>query len=434
MTSLPGWRLVAPRLLFDPALPSRSSDQAYRGLRQHGPYDASELDLGDGSLLFVFPASEQPLARSLAQALLTGAGNYPGFAKLFRTDVQMGDALKQLSVPVANSGLASLADRYREAILQWNAQSRPREPSLAVVLVPGSDRADTRTPYYEAKAAFANLGIPTQMVRTELLSDPRQFGWAVANIALAMFAKLGGTPWAVTAPANDDDLIVGVGRADVGRGDERRRFFGYAVTFVANGIYRSTHSIVPTADEDQYGERMLAAIENALRADLDQPPSRLVIHLSKKAGRREIDAAEAAIASVGLSVPVAYLRLDDSSLHDLADVDDATYAPPKGIVAKLGPRRALLQAEELGNTGPPDGPLLIDLDRRSTVAESEFDELVAQVFCLAHANWRGFNARSRPATLVYGEQLASLVGHLQDVSTWNPDLVRPELRSRPWFL
>jgi hypothetical protein len=40
---------------------------------------------------------------------------------------------------------------------------------------------------------------------------------------------------------------------------------------------------------------------------------------------------------------------------------------------------------------------------------------VAQVFRLAHATWRGFTARSKPATLVYGEQLAGLVGHLADV-------------------
>lgn len=133
-------------------------------------------------------------------------------------------------------------------------------------------------------------------------------------------------------------------------------------------------------------------------------------------------------------MPAAYLRLDDSSLHDIADTGDATFAPPKGLVAKLGPRTAVLKPEGLGALGPPEGPLLVTMDRRGTVPAGEFDGLIAQVFRLAHANWRGFNAPTKPATLVYGEQLASLVGHLQDVESWNPDLLRSELRGRPWFL
>jgi len=74
------------------------------------------------------------------------------------------------------------------------------------------------------------------------------------------------------------------------------------------------------------------------------------------------------------------------------------------------------------------------MDRRSTVPNSDFDDLVEQVFRLAHANWRGFNAQSKPATLVYGERLASLVGHLEDVETWNPDLLSHDLQTRAWFL
>lgn len=133
-------------------------------------------------------------------------------------------------------------------------------------------------------------------------------------------------------------------------------------------------------------------------------------------------------------VPVAFLRLDDSSMHNIADTGEDSFAPPKGLVVKLGPRRALVQTDELSATGAPDGPLLVEMDRRSTVPIEQFDELVAQVFRLAAGNWRGFNARSKPATLVYSEQLASLVGHLSDLDTWNPELLRSELRDRPWFL
>lgn len=434
MSPLEAISLAAPRLRFDAAIPTRVDARAYQGLRTHGPFDRSRVCLDDGALLFVFPEAQKDLAHRLAQAWLRGVGSFPGFGQMFRVPVATGDALKSLSIDADLRDPVSAARAYRDRIAAWATQPRDREPLLALVLVPHSERWQTDRPYYEAKAAFANLGIPSQMITTELVSDESQFQWAVANIALASFAKLGGIPWTVEAPAGDDDVIIGVGRREVGPEGDRRRIFGYAVTFVSNGVYRQTWSFTPAADQDTYLERLGQAITAALNNDLDAQPRRLVIHLSSKTGRDEIAVVQQAMARADVTLPVAFLRLDDSSLWDAADTDEETWTPPKGLVTRLGPRRALLHAEELGATGPPDGPLLVALDERSTVDAAEFDGLVAQVFRMAHANWRGFNARSKPATLVYGEQLAGLVGHLADVQTWNPELLRSDLRNRPWFL
>lgn len=434
MRAVPALRLAHPQLRFDPAFPSRSGPQAYQGVRAHGPFDSSRVSLGDGSLLFVFPQALSELARRLAEAWLHGVGSFKGFESMFRVPVATGHALRSLPVPTDVRDPAAAARAYRTAIASWAGQPRERDPDLALVLVPHSERWQTDRPYYEAKAAFANLAIPSQMVTTELISDPTRFQWAVADIALASFAKLGGIPWTVEAPAGDDDLIIGIGRRDVGPEGQRRRIFGYAVTFVSNGVYRQTWSFTPVADNSTYLARLQESVEAALRSDLDRQPRRLVIHLAKRTGAREIAAVQRSMERAGVTLPVAFLRLDDSVLWDSADTSEETWVVPKGLVVRLSDRRALLHAEELGATGPPDGPLLIELDRRSSVGAEQFDELVGQVFRLAHANWRGFNARSKPATLVYGEQLAGLVGHLADVESWNPDLLRSDLRNRPWFL
>lgn len=432
--AIPGFRLPAPLLRFDAAIPSRSASQSYQGIAAHGPYDNSKVALGDGTLLFVFPQAHQELAHRLAKAWLSGVGNFKGFAKTFRVPVATGQALKSLAVPTDLRDPAAAAVAYRQAIAGWASEPRAEDPKLALVLVPHSEPWLTDRPYYEAKAAFANLGVPSQMVTIELVGDERQFQWSAANIALASFAKLGGVPWTVEAPAGDDDLIIGIGRREVGPEGQRRRIFGYAVTFISNGMYRQTWSFTPAADEHTYIARLGHAVEAALRADIDAEPKRLVVHLASRTSAQEIDAVQAAMERVGVSLPVAFLRLDDSTLWDSADVGEDTWVVPKGLVVRLSERRVLLHAEELRATGPPEGPLLIELDDRSTVSVVHFDELVGQVFRLAHANWRGFNARSKPATLVYGEQLAGLVGHLADVQSWNPDLLSNDLRTRPWFL
>jgi hypothetical protein len=251
-----------------------------------------------------------------------------------------------------------------------------------------------------------------------------------------MFAKLGGIPWLVEVPPGDDDLIIGIGRAEVRREGERRRVFGYALSFASNGYYRSAWVFKPVATEEEYEQHLKEAVVGSFEksiGEMDEPPRRLVLHLAKRTGRREIDAVEEAMNDVGVSVPTAYLRIDDSSNYDLTSGVD-TFAPPKGLAVRLGPRRTLLQADGLSPLGPPEGPLLIELNERSTVGLDVLDELVAQAFRLGHANWRGFNARSRPMTLVYGEILAGLVGYLEEVKSWNSDFLQSVIRDRPWFL
>jgi len=241
----------------------------------------------------------------------------------------------------------------------------------------------------------------------------------------------------VAAGAHAGYFGAGVGRANVQvPGGARRRIFGYAVAFVANGAYLATHSFPPAADEDEYEEKLKDAIVAALSEtrDWDQPPERIVIHLPKRTGRRELAAAEAALAEAGQNLPYALVRIDDSSLYELLDGSSATYAAPKGLTLRLSDRRALVQVEGQTDFGPARRPLLVELDGKSTVGSDQFGSLVLQVYRLGHANWRGFNARSKPVTLFYGERLAELVGYLAQRGVWDPGTMPPELRDRPWFL
>jgi hypothetical protein len=429
-------RFNVPRLRFDPAIPSRVHAHSYQGLRLHGPYDSSRLHLGERSLLFVFPEELRALSRQLASVLAKGQGNYPGFEKMFRVPLNTHATYDSLAFAADLSDRAAAAQAYRQAIADWNAHPRSGDPELAIVLVPHSERWEVEQPYYEAKAAFAQLGIPTQMVTSELVADPRQFGWAVANIALAAFAKLGGIPWTVEAPGDATDVVIGVGRADVRTKGGNERIFGYALSFIGNGVYRHTWAFQPVADVDAYTARLeetvLAALGDETRRD--QPPRRLVIHLTRKTGWREIEAIQRAMKRSNFNLPTAFLRLDTTSLYDLADGTAQTFGPPKGLAVRLAERRMLLQSEEVTPLGAPDGPFLIELDARSAVAADELPGLVEQAFRLSHANWRGFNARSQPVTVGYSELLARLAGYLAETETWQPQFLRGELQERPWFL
>lgn len=435
MTILEARILRAPRLRFDPIAPSRIHTRPYQGLLRHGPYDSSSVSLSSKSLLFVFPDTLREPARQLWRALTDGFGSFPGLEKMFRIPFAR-DHVDHLSISGDVSTPIAAAKSYRKAIEEWSKDSREVDPQLALVIVPHSERWQTERPYYEAKAAFARLGIPTQMVTEELLKDEREFTWSVANIALAVFAKLGGVPWVIDAPPDDHDLVVGVGRTDIRRPDGVKRIFGYALSFISNGAYRQTWAFTPVADEDTYGLRLEEELINILKAsrDVDQPFRRLVIHLAKRTGLREIEAVQRARSQAGANLPTALLRLDDTTLYDIADGRSDHFAPPKGLAVRLGPQRLLLQPETVTPVGAPSGPLLVELDRRSDVGPQALSDLAAQTYRLAHTNWRAFNAISQPVTLVYGRLLAQLVGYLEEVPAWDPTFLRRELRDRPWFL
>ena len=435
MTVLDAAFIRPPRLRFDPAMPSRSDEHPYRGLRRNGPYDSTRVNIFDRSILIVFPSTLKPLASKLVRTFQEGQGGFPGFGQMFRVSFTP-DQVTPLVIDGDFTTLTSAARTYRDAIADWSRKTQGTYPEFALVLVPHSERWETERPYYEAKASFARLGIPTQMVTAELLQNEREFGWSVANIALAMFAKLGGIPWVVESPSSDQDLVLGVGRADIRDQSNRKRIFGYALSFTSNGLYRQTWSFTPASDEQTYLERLEDSIRSALSAtsESDEPFARLVIHLGKKTGWKEALAAQRALASVNVAMPVALLRLDETSLYDIANGQGDTLAPRKGLVVRLGERQSLLQTEGLTPIGVPNGPLLVELDERSGLGPEALDGLVAQVFRLAHANWRGFNAKSQSVTLVYGELLAQLVGYLEEVETWDPTLLRKELLDKPWFL
>jgi len=431
-----GATMRAPRLRFDPAVPSRAHTHPFIGLRQHGAYSLGALEGESPRLLLVYPTALAAQAQALSQKLLGGAGTYPGFARLFGLPDQFAANLAEHELQIGAMSIPEMREAYERELREWAQAPGREDPDLAIVVVPGSDPWELETPYYAAKSFFASRAIPSQMVTSELLNDQRQLGWSLANIALASFAKLGGIPWVVDAREDEGDLVIGIGRAEVAHGSERRRIFGYAVAFIHNGANLDTASFTPAADESSYRERLTEAITHALEAErsVDEEPRRIIIHLAKRTGGTEVEAARAALErSAHASLPVAFLRIDDTSLFEFINTSVDTYAPPKGLCVRLGERRALLQSEGETKYGPSRRPLLLELDRRSTVGPEELGRLTLQAFRLAHANWRGFNSRSKPVTLLYGEQLAELVGYMEQ-ARWGPSTLSDKLQRRPWFL
>ncbi|WP_298982421.1 Piwi domain-containing protein [Caldilinea sp.] len=427
-----GERLSLPALRFSASSISQRDHHPRRGLQNYGPYDALTLGKDRVNCLIMYPGHLQTAKQTLVGGLQNGNGAFAGFQKLFR-------------IPLAIIGERSLPDETAVQ-LQRTLPVLVRDTRPDIVLLLSS----TRNPsfYTTAKSVLLGLGVPSQIVTREKLSNTNQLPWTLENIALQMYAKIGGTPWTVLSLQRQRSLVLGISRAQ----DEKKRLVvGFVTLFSSDGDYLFFSSIAPNPtlwdDREAYQEALASVIVSAYHdySDLNGQPEEIVIHLCKKPGRfREFPAAEQAMKQLAAKVPYAILHLNEYSTYRLFDTAHPSYVPQPGIKVALSETRNLLfldgrkrdfrTGEETRTRRGVPGVYEIGFDTRSTLNVSEFPRLVRQVFDFAAVNWRGFNAQAKPATLNYSRLIANMIAEI-GVDTWTQHIAQLELLAdKAWFL
>jgi hypothetical protein len=310
--------------------------------------------------------------------------------------------------------------------------------------------SSTRHPafYTKAKSILIGLGTPSQIVTQEKLRNNAGLPWTLENIALQMYAKIGGTPWTVLSSQKQKSLVLGIGRAE----DEQKRLVvGFVTLFSSDGDYLFFSSIAPQPvywdNPVQYQEALADVIVKAYTeyVHLNGRPDEIIVHLCKKPGKfREFPAAEKAMQRLGAKIPYAILHVNEYSTYRLFDTGHMSYVPQPGIKVNLSNECALLfldgrkrdfrTGEEARTRLGVPHVLEIGFDRRSALAVSEFPRLVRQVYDFAAVNWRGFNAQSIPATLNYARLIAKMIAEI-GVDTWKQHVAQlGRLADKAWFL
>ncbi len=173
------------------------ASSALGGLRSHGPYATNECP-ADPRILFVFPDELRDKANRLFLALKNGIGPFRGTAALLRFQLNTANVERLPAFSVRGLVDHAAAGVYHQAIEQ-RLQSRSLDADLALIIHRRTERADQINPYLSSKFPLLRSNVPTQLVTEQLLERTDTFQWSAANIALAMFAKMGGHPWAVSA-------------------------------------------------------------------------------------------------------------------------------------------------------------------------------------------------------------------------------------------
>jgi hypothetical protein len=395
------------------------------GLRKHGPYDQSSRGrTADVTAVVLAGEAFQRAAQTLASALEHGIGTFRGMRETFKLTSFSVDTRIVAGVDAA---------AYQEAATAL-AQSQ-RHPDIVFPVVRWSDRylPVGQDPYRAAKAILAGRDIASQAMTVELLSKPvASLQWSVSSACVSAYAKMGNVPWVLHDPVAGRELILGVGRALPERDDGggREQLYGCTVVFRQDGDFLYAGSTAPVATTAEYEDMLAAQIRQALEMyETEQGGSavdRLVVHVFKRTGRREVSAATRALA--GRTAEAALLHVNrDAPLRILAVAADGSVATPSpGTVVALGPRDRLLVTGEPPKPGDAH-PLRLTLDQASTY--TDLDRLVAQAYGLVAMSWRGLKRGREPVSISYGHAVADKVGALRPYG-FNP----AGLGRRPWFL
>jgi hypothetical protein len=428
-------RLPRPSYLF-------ANDQrfasALSGLRVAGPYSVGDCPK-EPRILFVFPDELRDKANQLFLALKNGVGPFRGTESLLRVQLSAGAVKRLQPFSVQNMPHDHAATAYRSAIEKYLATNH-LDIDLALVIHKKTERTDqTGNPYLTSKFPLLVRNIPTQVVTEELLERAETFQWSVANIALAMFAKMGGQPWAVESGLSDDTLVVGINRATVGQS----RLYAFASIFAHNGTYLGTTLSKPANDRATYLQALRSTVTDSLTEWRDRfgTPVNLVLHMRKEASKEELEVIETCIRSVSTDIVRAHvaLRLAPGDYMAIIDPQNETGTPPLGTYIQLGSHRAMLQISGQDPDGSAfgrivnSGPWHINRLYESANAPP-LDVLCTHILALSAMNWASLNAEASPVTIKYPAELAELLGRFAEAGFDLGELRDLSVLRRVWFI
>jgi hypothetical protein len=110
--------------------------------------------------------------------------------------------------------------------------------------------------------------------------------------------------------------------------------------------------------------------------------------------------------------------------------------PPRGSFMHVSSNETLLVLVGPNEIRKPEhgmpSPLLLRLHSDSSFSDMTY--LTRQVFQFSSHSWRSFFPGELPVTIKYSDLIASLLGNLSTIPTWNPEVMLGRLANTRWFL
>lgn len=447
------------RYIFDVGR-AKVDENNRRGMDAYGPYNWSNFTPMEPKIAVICDAMVKGVVESFLTKLTKGitipnssiSPYRDGFTSLFRLRRIFFNIFetKDNSPSEVRSKCKEIADRGQagggfDLVLLQNSETTKR--------LKGNDN-----PYLVAKSLLLRAGIASQSFFIEKTnSRDYDLAYIVADLALAIYAKLGGTPWLISADhAIEHEIILGIGSASLGdsRLGGRERIVGITSVFKGDGDYLLSN-LTKAVSISEYEEELTTSLRvciDQVRNDMNWKEGdavRIVVHAFKPMNNREIDAVQRVVNELrDYTIQFAFIHVKETHPYSVFDLseggkpDRATgfmrgkYCPKRGTFLRISRDQTIActwGAKDVRNAehGYPK-PILIELHGRSTFTDHTY--LARQVLNFASHSWRSFGAARMPVTILYSELVADMLGRLKEVDGWTAEVLPTSIGKRRWFL
>jgi hypothetical protein len=397
----------------------------FGGISTHGPWQSvPECPL----LIFIFREDERQAARELVRAIRGQSPrlNFSGFENLFKVPLPVSDK------PVV---LQDFSKAEMDRALREIRAAGPK--ALPVLILPHAEGEDA---YATHKAIFTNAGISTQVCTTDTIADDYTLKWSVGNIALQIFCKAGGQPWKMK-PTDERCLIIGLGQSHKRKRKNGRetieKYFAFSVLTDSSGLFQSIEVLSHADSEGAYIEGLKAKLAGLLKTKA-QEFSKVVLHTPFKLKHAEMRVLEDVVSNAAkesASCKFVVLKVNQRNRFFAVNRDVNSLVPYEGSYLQLSPREFLLWFEGLFPDKPKvtkavPGPTHVEFLRVSDQSLIGDGTILQDLLNLSGANWRGFNAKSTPVSVLYCQLIADMLHEFQARNLPMP----PIKEIHPWFL
>jgi hypothetical protein len=406
------------------------ANSQFAGVRNSGPLQQAASDM---KVFFLFQQEDRTLSRDLYRALRGETfASFPGMERMFGFRLSSENVV---GVPMRDFSAKSITSAIGE--MKKQAAIDRIVPLAIVPFASAGDETDDHR-YHIAKHAFLEAGLPSQFVTRDLLKNKATFKWAVSNIGLQLFAKLGGQPWKVQ-PHHSECLIVGLSQSHLRKEDRVEKYFAYSILTEATGLYKDLQVLSSSADFGSYIESFRQNLHALIRQYWEKY-EKFVVHATFSIQGQELEATQDVLRSLqsseGGGKTFVAMKFNDRSSYFGFAVAHNSLVPYESSYVRLSGSEYLVWFEGLQYHTPSiqkriGRPMHVEfLFPREGLEPGEMRSYLQDAVNLSGANWRGFNAKSAPVSIYYAWLVARYVRQFQALHLGDINLDVPQ----PWFL
>lgn len=383
---------------------------------------------------FFFLERDRWLSRNLYSAL-SGSSHrekFPGMTEMFGIDFS--------TKTVSGTAVAQFDVEHVTRAIDVAKQEYGKSRFLPVVVSPfdknGTD--ETNELYYTIKHFCLRRQLASQFVSVPLLSQEGVFKFAISNIGLQMFAKMGGEPWTVR-PETPNCLVVGIGQAHRRKEQSIEKYFAYSILTEASGKYKRLKILSSTKHLHKYENDLSENLRSVLR-EYGHPYTTIVLHTSFRLKRRELAIISRVLESMTSETNNAktfvVMKFNDKNKFFAYSSAHNSMTPYESTSLRLSQSEYLVWFKGLQYNNRTlarriERPMHVEfLYSNVSLTDQARRGYLQDALNISGANWRGFNAKSLPVSMFYAYLVAQFYKGFQVHNLEEIDFET----IRPWFL